>query len=279
MLGDAIPLAEVAFVVVDLETTGGSPVDDAITEIGAVRFHGVERVGSFQSLVDPERPIPPYIAHLTGIDDRLVAGAPGLAQILPSFLEFARGAVIVAHNATFDVGFLNANLLRLDYDTLPAPGDLHGEARAAPGLARRAEREVAARSRPTSARARSRPTARSTTPRPRARCSRACIDVGQHLGHPDAGRARTRVQRARAAALREDRAGQGPSPIPGRLRLPRPRGGDPVRRQGQGPALAREVLLLRRRAQEGPGSGGLRGPDRRARRPTVSSRRSSWRSV
>jgi len=120
-LGDAVPLDEVDFVVVDLETTGGSPVDDAITEIGAVRFRGAERVGSFQSLVDPERPIPRYIAHLTGIDDRLVAGAPALFELLPSFLEFARGAVIVAHNATFDVGFLNANLLRLDYEALPAP--------------------------------------------------------------------------------------------------------------------------------------------------------------
>ncbi len=120
-LGDALPLTEIDFVVVDLETTGGSPVDDGITEIGAVRFHGLERIGAFQSLVDPERPIPPYIAHLTGIDDRLVAGAPALPQVLPSFLEFARGAVIVAHNATFDVGFLNANLLRLDYDVLPAP--------------------------------------------------------------------------------------------------------------------------------------------------------------
>ena len=120
-LGDALPLTEIDFVVVDLETTGGSPVDDGITEIGAVRFHGLERIGAFQSLVDPERPIPPYIAHLTGIDDRLVAGAPALPQILPSFLEFARGAVIVAHNATFDVGFLNANLLRLDYEVLPVP--------------------------------------------------------------------------------------------------------------------------------------------------------------
>jgi len=121
VLGDAIPLDDVSFVVVDLETTGGSPVDDAITEIGAVRFRGVERTGSFQSLVDPMRPIPHYIARLTGIDDRLVAGAPSLAQVLPSFLEFARGAVIVAHNASFDMGFLNANLLRLDYQPLPAP--------------------------------------------------------------------------------------------------------------------------------------------------------------
>jgi DNA polymerase III subunit epsilon len=121
VLGESIPLDDVSFVVVDLETTGGSPVDDAITEIGAVRFEGVERVASFQSLVDPERPIPPAITHLTGISDRSVAGAPTLATVLPSFLEFARGAVIVAHNASFDVGFLNANLLRLDYPTLPAP--------------------------------------------------------------------------------------------------------------------------------------------------------------
>ena len=121
MLGEAIPLDEVSFVVVDLETTGGSPVDDAITEIGAVRFEGAERVASFQTLVDPERPIPPAITHLTGISDRSVAGAPSLATVIPSFLEFARGAVIVAHNAAFDVGFLNANLLRLDYPTLPGP--------------------------------------------------------------------------------------------------------------------------------------------------------------
>jgi len=120
-LGDGVPLAQASFVVVDLETTGGSPVDDAITEIGAVRFEGVERVGSFQSLVDPERPIPASIAHLTGITDRLVIGAPTLPEILPTFVEFARGAVIVAHNASFDVSFLNAALLRLDYPTLPAP--------------------------------------------------------------------------------------------------------------------------------------------------------------
>jgi DNA polymerase-3 subunit epsilon len=121
VLGDAVPLDEVAFVVVDLETTGGSPADDAITEIGAVRFHGVERIGSFQSLVDPERPIPRAITHLTGISDQLVAGAPALPEIVPSFLEFARGCVIVAHNASFDVGFLNAGLLRLDYPPLPSP--------------------------------------------------------------------------------------------------------------------------------------------------------------
>jgi DNA polymerase III subunit epsilon len=121
VLGESIPLEHVSFVVVDLETTGGSPVNDAITEIGAVRFEGAERIGSFQTLVDPERPIPPAITHLTGISDRSVAGAPSLATVLPSFLEFARGAVIVAHNASFDVGFLDANILRLEYPALPRP--------------------------------------------------------------------------------------------------------------------------------------------------------------
>jgi DNA polymerase-3 subunit epsilon len=121
VLGDAEPLGEVRFVVVDLETTGGSPVDDAITEIGAVLFVGAERLGSFGSLVDPRRPIPRAITHLTGISDRLVMGAPTLEEIIPTFLEFARGCVVVAHNASFDVGFLNASLLRLDYPPLPSP--------------------------------------------------------------------------------------------------------------------------------------------------------------
>ena len=116
-----IPLADVTFCVVDLETTGGSASDAAITEIGAVAYRGGERLGTFSTLVDPGRPIPPFVAHLTGIDDRLIVGAPRIEHVLPSFVEFARGAVIVAHNASFDVSFLNAALDRLDYAPLPAP--------------------------------------------------------------------------------------------------------------------------------------------------------------
>ena len=120
-LADGVQFSEVTFVVVDLETTGGSPTDDAITEIGAVTYRGGERLSTFQSLVDPRQPIPPYVAQLTGIDDLLVTGAPEIQQVLPSFLEFARGAIFVGHNASFDFGFLNANLLRLDYDPLEGP--------------------------------------------------------------------------------------------------------------------------------------------------------------
>ncbi|MGZ8603097.1 MAG: DEDD exonuclease domain-containing protein [Actinomycetota bacterium] len=116
-----VPLSEVTFCVVDLETTGGSPADDAITEIGAVKYRGGERLGSFRALVNPRRPIPLYIAHLTGIDDRLVSGEPAIEQVLPAFLEFFRGSVFVAHNAGFDFGFLNANCDVLDYPALPGP--------------------------------------------------------------------------------------------------------------------------------------------------------------
>ena len=116
-----VPLSEVTFCIVDLETTGGSHLDDAITEIGAVKYRGGERLGTFRALVDPRRPIPPYIAHLTGIDDRLVSGQPAIEQVLPAFLEFFRGSVFVAHNAGFDFGFLNANCDVLDYPALPGP--------------------------------------------------------------------------------------------------------------------------------------------------------------
>jgi DNA polymerase-3 subunit epsilon len=102
------PLSEVTFVVVDLETTGGSPNDSAITEIGAVKVRGGQVLGEFQTLVDPGGEIPPYISVLTGITTAMVVSAPRIGSVLPAFLEFARGAVLVAHNAPFDIGFLKA---------------------------------------------------------------------------------------------------------------------------------------------------------------------------
>jgi DNA polymerase III subunit epsilon len=113
-LEEAIPLAEVSFCVVDLETTGGSPTDSRITEIGAVKYRAGERIGVFETLVNPRVPIPRFITHLTGIDDLAVAGAPPIEWTLPSFAEFARGCVFVAHNARFDFTFLNVALARLE---------------------------------------------------------------------------------------------------------------------------------------------------------------------
>ncbi|MGN6299980.1 MAG: DEDD exonuclease domain-containing protein [Angustibacter sp.] len=101
-------LADVTFVVVDLETTGGNPNDSAITEIGAVKVRGGQVLGEFQTLVNPHLPIPPFIQALTGITTAMVADAPRIESALPAFLEFARGSVLVAHNAGFDVGFLKA---------------------------------------------------------------------------------------------------------------------------------------------------------------------------
>ncbi|MDQ1644331.1 MAG: polymerase subunit epsilon, partial [Cryptosporangiaceae bacterium] len=99
-------LRDVTFVVVDLETTGGSAAVDGITEIGAVKVRGGEVLGEFQTLVNPGVGIPPFVMVLTGITDVMVAPAPLIQEVLPSFLEFARGAVLVAHNAPFDLGFL-----------------------------------------------------------------------------------------------------------------------------------------------------------------------------
>ena len=115
------PLAEVTFVVVDLETTGGSPADSRITEIGAVKVRGGELLGEFATLVDPGVAIPPSISALTGITTSMVVDRPPIDAVLPAFLEFARGATLVAHNAGFDVGFLNANLMRLAYPRLDHP--------------------------------------------------------------------------------------------------------------------------------------------------------------
>ncbi len=106
------PLREVTFVVLDLETTGGSAGTDSITEIGAVKVRGGERIGELATLVDPGTDVPPGIVALTGITTALVSGAPPLPAVLPSLLEFLTGSVLVAHNAPFDAGFLRAACAR-----------------------------------------------------------------------------------------------------------------------------------------------------------------------
>jgi DNA polymerase III subunit epsilon len=106
--GTPLLLHDVTFVVVDLETTGGSPQSSRITEIGAVKVRAGRTLGEFQTLVNPGEPIPPFIAVLTGITDAMVAPAPPICQVLPEFLDFAAGSVLVAHNAPFDIGFLQA---------------------------------------------------------------------------------------------------------------------------------------------------------------------------
>jgi len=113
-------LVETEFCVFDLETTGGSPDDSRITEIGAVKVRGGEVVGEFATLINPGVSIPPAITYLTGITDAMVYPAPRIDSVLPSFVEFIGNAVLVAHNASFDTRFLAANLARYGY---PAAGN------------------------------------------------------------------------------------------------------------------------------------------------------------
>ena len=112
------PLADVTFVVVDLETTGTAPGSDAITEIGALKMRGGEQLGTFETLVNPGVPIPPMITVLTGITEAMLLPAPRIAEVLPGFLEFAANAVIVGHNVRFDLGFLDAALTGYGYPRL-----------------------------------------------------------------------------------------------------------------------------------------------------------------
>lgn len=106
------PLSDVTFCVIDFETTGSSPDFDRITEIGAAKYRGGECLGTFQTLINPECPIPPFITVLTGITEAMLLPAPRIESILGSFLAFISDSVIVAHNARFDMGFLNATLVR-----------------------------------------------------------------------------------------------------------------------------------------------------------------------
>jgi DNA polymerase III subunit epsilon len=108
------PLSDVTFCVVDLETTG-STEGDHITEIGAVKVRSGEVLGEFQTLVNPNAAIPPLIAVLTGITNTMVASAPRLPEVLPAYLAFAAGTVLVAHNAPFDTGFLRRACAELGY--------------------------------------------------------------------------------------------------------------------------------------------------------------------
>ena len=112
-------LQETTFVVVDLETTGASPKKGAaITEIVAVKVQGGQIIGEFKTFVNPLAPIPLYITEMTGITDLMLAKAPIIDEVFPTFLEFAGShneTVLVAHNAPFDLAFLKSAAKDLNY--------------------------------------------------------------------------------------------------------------------------------------------------------------------
>jgi DNA polymerase-3 subunit epsilon len=107
---DSSPIEALRFVVLDLETTGSRAGDDRITEVGAIRVEGGAITGTFHSLVRPDRPIPPAITRLTGIHELILAGAPRFPAIAGALLDFLGNGVLVAHNASFDARFLEAEM-------------------------------------------------------------------------------------------------------------------------------------------------------------------------
>jgi DNA polymerase III epsilon subunit family exonuclease len=119
--GAELRVEEATYVVFDLETTGLSPTSAAICEIGAVRVRRLELEATFQTLVDPRRPLPAPVAALTGIDGRSLRGAPSVALAVRRFLAFAGDAVLVAHNARFDMAFLDREVERLTGRRVAAP--------------------------------------------------------------------------------------------------------------------------------------------------------------
>lgn len=108
-----LELQDARFCVIDVETTGLVAARDRITEIAAVRIENL-RIDSnvFTSLINPERPVPGLITELTGISDEMLRGAPFFADVAEELMAYIEGCYIVAHNASFDMGFLHAEFLR-----------------------------------------------------------------------------------------------------------------------------------------------------------------------
>ena len=105
------------FVVFDIETTGFSPVNNKIIEIGAVKISGGRIVDRYSAFVNPDVPIPFEIEKLTGINDEMVVGAPMIEEVLPQFLDFCQDCVLVAHNAGFDMSFIIENARKQGFCT------------------------------------------------------------------------------------------------------------------------------------------------------------------
>lgn len=104
------------FAIVDIETTGGSPKDSKITEIAIYKHNGFEIIDSYETLINPEIPIPAFIANLTGINDSMVANSPRFFEVAKTIVEFTKDCVFVAHNVSFDYSILRAEFRSLGFD-------------------------------------------------------------------------------------------------------------------------------------------------------------------
>lgn len=104
------------FAIVDIETTGGSPKDSKITEIAIYKHNGIEIIDEYETLINPEIPIPLFIANLTGINDSMVADAPRFFEIAKEIVEFTKDCVFVAHNVAFDYSIIRSEFRSLGFD-------------------------------------------------------------------------------------------------------------------------------------------------------------------
>ena len=131
-----IPITEAEFVVFDTETTGlGARFGDEIIEIAAVRMKNMKVIDKYCSFVNPRRSISPGASAINGITDEMVKGAPYIEEVLPEFLAFSKDSVLVAHNTSFDMGFILEKMKQLNYrdfsecvlDTLVLSRKIHKE--------------------------------------------------------------------------------------------------------------------------------------------------------
>jgi DNA polymerase III subunit alpha, Gram-positive type len=118
---EARPLKEAEYVVFDIETTGLSVINNKIIELAGVKMRDEKVIDRFATFVNPHERIPYNIQQLTNINDDMVRGAPELVDVLPKFREFVGDAVLVAHNARFDIGFIQANLKSLGQPPMDNP--------------------------------------------------------------------------------------------------------------------------------------------------------------
>lgn len=105
-------LADIDIVFLDFETTGFSKTSDRVIEIGAIKYRNKKEIARFEVLVDPQKPLPEKITEITGIKPQDLKGKPKFRDVSEKFLDFLRGSLIVAHNASFDMGFLKAESSR-----------------------------------------------------------------------------------------------------------------------------------------------------------------------
>lgn len=106
------------FIAFDTETTGLRPETDRVLEIGAVKFNKAGILDKFETLINPQKPIPPECTEINHITDEMVKDAPLAKDALSSFVEFIKDGILIAHNATFDINFINSELEREKFKTL-----------------------------------------------------------------------------------------------------------------------------------------------------------------